>query len=122
MVAQDLTDHPMEAWHYIQEAVHLTLRRLDKVACLSACGTWMLEARVGFADTSRVVLTKPTIISLPDPKDAGLYSDETYRVEPFPGGYCIVNVRSGARLGAQVYANPAQAKAAVMAQYPARVA
>ena len=36
---------------------------------------------------------------LPDPKDAGLYSDDSFRVEPFPGGYVVMNVRNGARVG-----------------------
>jgi hypothetical protein len=122
LVSQDLTDYPNEAWRLIQQDRNLALRRLDKVFCISADGTWAVEARVGFADMSRVALTKPTVIQLPDPADAGLYSDATYRVVPFPGGYAVENVRSGARLGDQIYPNPAAAKAAVLAQYPTKVA
>ncbi len=121
LVAQDLTNHPHDCWKLLQQNPAFALRRLDKVFCLSADGTWALEARVGFADMSRVVLVRPTIISLPDPKDAGLYSDETYLVEPFPGGYAIVNRKSGARLGDTVYASPDQAKAEVLRQYPVKV-
>ena len=120
MVAQDLTDYPMESWKLIQQDRHLALRRFDKVFCVSACGTWALEARVGFADMSRVQLTKPTVIQLPDPKDAGLYADDNYRVEPHPGGYVVVSVKSGAQLGL-VHSNPAAAKAALLAQYPQKV-
>jgi hypothetical protein len=121
LVAQDLTDHPHDCWKLIQQNPAFALRRLDKVVCVSACGTWALEARVGFADMTRVVLCKPTVIQLPDPKDAGLYSDQTYAVEPFPGGYCIINKKSGARLGDTVYSNPDQAKQAIMQQYPVKV-
>ena len=58
LVAQDLTDYPQEVWVLIQQSLNLALRRFDKVFCVSADGTWALEARVGFADTSRVALTK----------------------------------------------------------------
>jgi hypothetical protein len=122
LVAQDLTDHPHDVWKLIQQNPPFAPRRLDRVCCVSADGTWMLEARVGFADLTRVVLTKPTVTQLPEPKDAGLYSDEMYAVEPFPGGYAIMNKKSGARLGNTVYGTPDQAKAAVMQQYPTRAA
>lgn len=122
MVAQDLTDYPQEAWTLIQSNRNTALRRFDKVTCLAADGTWLLEARVGFADPSRVQLTKPIVIQLPDPKDAGCYSDDTFAVEPFPGGYVVMNVRNGARVGNMVYSNSAQAKAAVLSQYSTKVA
>jgi len=122
LVAQDLTDYPEEVFRLIQQSRPHALRRLDKVFCLAADGTWALEARVGFADMSRVVLVKPAVIQLPDPRDAGLYRDETYAVEPFPGGYALMNIRNGARVGNQVYANAAQAKSAALSQYATKVA
>lgn len=122
LVAQDLTDHPVEVFKLLQQSRQHALRRLDKVFALSADGTWAVEARVGFADMSRVVLVKPSVIQLPDPRDAGLYRDETYAVEPFPGGYVVMNARNGARVGNMVHANPAAAKAAALSMYPAKVA
>lgn len=122
LVSQDLTDHPEEVFRLIQQDRRLALRRLDKVFCLSADGTWAVEARVGFADMSRVVLVKPAVIQLPDPTAAGLYTDDTYAVEPAPGGYIVMNRRNGARVGAQVYANAAQAKSAALSQYATKVA
>ena len=67
-VAQDLTDHPVEVWKKIQSDPALALRRFDKIFALASDGTWAVEARVGFADPSRVVLVKPTIIKLPGSK------------------------------------------------------
>jgi hypothetical protein len=94
MVAQDLTDYSAEAWKLIQKSQNHALRRFDKVFCLSIDGTWAVEARVDYAEGERVVLTKPTVIQLPDPVMPAFTAMKIMQLspplEPFPDSKVVV--------------------------------
>lgn len=93
-VADDLKEPG--AWSRVQ-ASRDALCKFDRVIVVAWDESWIAETIVAHADSAKVVLTKPRLLSLPDRYEA-LFQTEEYRVVWTGGGYAVERKRDSHRM------------------------
>jgi hypothetical protein len=118
--AQDLNDHP-EIWRHIQGNQHLALRQFDRVIVVPFDQSWIVEAVVSHADSTKAILAGIRKITLPQ-RDVPLYSDDMFAVAWLGSGYGVVRRRDGVQIGSVTHHSPELAKMELLRQYGSRPA
>lgn len=118
---QALNDAAPSLWRNVMGSPQSALRKRDHVVFESHDASWGAEARVAFADRSRVVLCGVRHYSIPK-IEIGLFEDEHYRVVPHLGGYQVQRKLDDVPMGSSTYTSPEAARMALLNLYPTRAA
>lgn len=115
MISDDLKEP--EIFATIQDSPK-ALRKFDRVVLVSSDETWMAEAYVESADSGKVLLARPRIITLSE-RSEKLFSDGTYAVRWSGVGYDVVRLRDNAVVSGG-HPNPPLAERALSQMYAKR--